>query len=118
MSSIEAFFDSEVAEHELVITAAKKALRETFVQLVAISVACIKGGGKLFFFGNGGSAADAQHLATELVVRYKKDRPSIAAIALTTDCSALTAIGNDFGYEICSRGRSKRSGTKAMWPSA
>jgi D-sedoheptulose 7-phosphate isomerase len=52
------------------------------------------------FFGNGGSAADAQHLATELAVRYKKDRPPIAAVALTTDTSALTAIGNDFGFEF------------------
>ncbi|MGB8601880.1 MAG: SIS domain-containing protein, partial [Rhizomicrobium sp.] len=51
------------------------------------------------FFGNGGSAADAQHLATELVVRYRKNRPSLAAIALTTDTSALTAIGNDYGFE-------------------
>jgi D-sedoheptulose 7-phosphate isomerase len=51
------------------------------------------------FFGNGGSAADAQHLATELTVRYKSDRAPIAAIALTTDGSALTAIGNDLGFE-------------------
>jgi D-sedoheptulose 7-phosphate isomerase len=51
------------------------------------------------FFGNGGSAADAQHLATELTVRYKRDRAPIAAIALTTDSSALTAIGNDLGFE-------------------
>jgi D-sedoheptulose 7-phosphate isomerase len=53
----------------------------------------------LFFLGNGGSAADAQHLATELVVRFKADRPAIGALALTTDTSALTAIGNDFGFE-------------------
>ena len=51
------------------------------------------------FFGNGGSAADAQHLATELSVRYKRDRAPIAAIALTTDSSALTAVGNDLGFE-------------------
>jgi D-sedoheptulose 7-phosphate isomerase len=51
------------------------------------------------FFGNGGSAADAQHLATELTVRYKSDRAAIAAIALTTDSSALTAAGNDLGFE-------------------
>ncbi len=59
----------------------------------------IRGGGKLLFFGNGGSAADAQHLATELTVRYRKDRAPIAAIALTTDSSALTAIGNDLGFD-------------------
>ena len=51
------------------------------------------------FFGNGGSAADAQHLATELTIRYKKNRAAIAAIALTTDTSALTAAGNDLGFE-------------------
>jgi D-sedoheptulose 7-phosphate isomerase len=50
-------------------------------------------------FGNGGSAADAQHLATELTIRYKSDRAAIAAIALTTDSSALTAAGNDLGFE-------------------
>ena len=54
---------------------------------------------KLFFFGNGGSAADAQHLATELTVRFKKKRRALPAIALTTDTSALTAIGNDFGFK-------------------
>ena len=51
------------------------------------------------FFGNGGSAGDAQHLATELTIRYKKNRAAIAAIALTTDTSALTAAGNDLGFE-------------------
>jgi D-sedoheptulose 7-phosphate isomerase len=51
------------------------------------------------FFGNGGSAADAQHIATELTIRYKHDRVAIAAIALTTDTSALTAAGNDLGFE-------------------
>ena len=51
------------------------------------------------FFGNGGSAADAQHLATELTIRYKADRAAIAALALTTDTSALTAAGNDLGFE-------------------
>ena len=52
------------------------------------------------FFGNGGSAADAQHLAAELTIRYKKNRPAIAALALTTDTSALTAAGNDLGFEM------------------
>jgi D-sedoheptulose 7-phosphate isomerase len=59
----------------------------------------LRSGHKLLFFGNGGSAADAQHLATEFVVRYRKNRPALAAIALTTDTSALTAIGNDFGFD-------------------
>lgn len=59
----------------------------------------LKNGKKILFAGNGGSASDAQHLAAELVGRYKHDRPSLAAIALTTDTSALTAIGNDYGYD-------------------
>lgn len=54
---------------------------------------------KIIFFGNGGSAADAQHLATELTVRYKKNRRALSAISLSTDTSALTAIGNDFGFK-------------------
>ena len=62
---------------------------------------CIKSlqdGGKILIFGNGGSAADAQHIAAELVGRYKVERKGLSAIALTTDTSALTSIGNDYGY--------------------
>ena len=69
---------------------------------VAISaqlcIECLKNGGKILLFGNGGSAADAQHIAAELVGRFKAERKSLPAIALTTDTSVLTAIGNDFGY--------------------
>ena len=59
----------------------------------------VKRGGTLFFCGNGGSAADAQHMATEYVVRYRRDRRAYPAIALTTDTSLLTAAGNDIGFE-------------------
>jgi D-sedoheptulose 7-phosphate isomerase len=59
----------------------------------------LKSGGKILFFGNGGSAADAQHIATELTIRFVNDRPAIAAIALTTDTSTLTAAGNDYGFD-------------------
>ncbi len=62
-------------------------------------VASIETGGKVLFFGNGGSAADAQHLAAEFVVRYRQNRRALPAIALTTDTSILTAGANDFGYE-------------------
>jgi D-sedoheptulose 7-phosphate isomerase len=62
-------------------------------------VAALKGGGKLLLFGNGGSAADAQHVAAELVGRFAHDRAALSAIALTTDTSVLTAIGNDDSYE-------------------
>jgi D-sedoheptulose 7-phosphate isomerase len=59
----------------------------------------LKSGNKLLLIGNGGSAADAQHIAAEIVGRYKQERPGWAAIALTTDTSALTAIANDYGFE-------------------
>ena len=61
--------------------------------------ACIKAEGKMMFCGNGGSAADAQHIATEYVVRFRRNRKPVAAIALTTDTSLLTAASNDFGFE-------------------
>ena len=66
---------------------------------VAMIVAALKAGGRVFFCGNGGSAADAQHLAAELLGKFLIDRAPLAAIALTTNTSAITAIANDFGYE-------------------
>jgi D-sedoheptulose 7-phosphate isomerase len=95
----ENFWHAEFTEHEDVTALTRHALSGPFEQLLEAATACIESGGKIFFFGNGGSAADAQHLATELTARYKKDRAAIAAIALTTDTSALTAIGNDYGFE-------------------
>lgn len=62
-------------------------------------VTSLKGGGKILFCGNGGSAADSQHLAAEFVSRLRYDRPGLASVALTTDTSALTAIGNDYSFE-------------------
>jgi D-sedoheptulose 7-phosphate isomerase len=64
-----------------------------------ICIECLEKKGKILIFGNGGSAADSQHIAAELVSRYKTEREGLAAIALTTDSSILTAIGNDYGYE-------------------
>jgi D-sedoheptulose 7-phosphate isomerase len=61
---------------------------------------CVNDGGKVFFFGNGGSAADAQHISAELVAKYQMKRKGLPSIALTTNTSALTAIANDFGYEF------------------
>jgi D-sedoheptulose 7-phosphate isomerase len=75
---------------------------ELRAQIVAIAQRCIQSlrdGGKILFAGNGGSAGDAQHLAAELVSRFRYDRPGLPGIALTTDTSALTAIGNDYGFE-------------------
>ena len=92
-------YDRHWAGHETVARATRDTLGQPFGRLVRVSLRSLKSGGKLIFFGNGGSAGDAQHLATELTVRYDRDRPAIAAIALTTDTSALTAIGNDMGFE-------------------
>jgi D-sedoheptulose 7-phosphate isomerase len=94
-----AFFKAEFAEHRETVQRTEAALSTAFAGLVGACVKSIRGGGKLMFFGNGGSAADAQHLATELTIRYKTNRAAIAAIALTTDTSALTAAGNDFGFD-------------------
>ena len=67
--------------------------------IASVIIAALRAGNKLLIVGNGGSAADAQHIAAEIVGRYKQDRPGWAAIALTTDTSALTAIANDYGFE-------------------
>jgi len=67
--------------------------------IAAAVIAALRAGNKLLIIGNGGSAADAQHIAAEIVGRYKHDRPAYAAVALTTDTSALTAIANDYGFE-------------------
>ncbi|HEY6834339.1 MAG TPA: D-sedoheptulose 7-phosphate isomerase [Pseudolabrys sp.] len=94
-----AFFKAEFAENHDVARKTEAALGDAFAALVATCVTSVRGGGKLMFFGNGGSAGDAQHLATELTVRYKSDRKPIAALALTTDTSTLTAAANDIGFE-------------------
>ena len=96
---LEALFKSEFDEHEAAVAATRQSLAAPFIRLVEACVGALKAGGKIVFFGNGGSAADAQHLAAELLVRYKADRQALAAIALCTDSSVLTAAANDFGYE-------------------
>lgn len=63
-------------------------------------ITALQNGGKVILFGNGGSAADSQHIAAELIGRFQKDRKSLSAIALTTDSSILTALGNDYGFDI------------------
>ena len=74
-------------------------LIDRIAQFAEKSAATLRGGGKLVFFGNGGSAADALHLAAELVVRLRTERPGLAALALTANPSVLTAAGNDYGFE-------------------
>lgn len=76
-----------------------KELIGRIAQFAEKSAAALRTGGKIVFFGNGGSAADALHLAAELVVRLRTERPGLAALALTTNPSVLTAAGNDYGFE-------------------
>jgi D-sedoheptulose 7-phosphate isomerase len=75
------------------------ALHDTMAQVAELCVAALRRGNKILFAGNGGSAADAQHLAGELISRFNYDRPGLPAFALSTDTSVLTAIGNDYGYD-------------------
>ena len=88
----------ELSEH---LAAAEKmtALTNDIAKVATLCIQSLDNGGKLLIFGNGGSAADAQHIAAELVGRYKTERKGLPAIALTTDTSALTSIGNDYGYQ-------------------
>lgn len=91
-------FEDAVFEHQDVFSR----LRDLGPTLTLAALACvtsIKSGGKIMFCGNGGSAADAQHLAAELIGRLVDDRPSIAGLALTTDSSALTCISNDYSFK-------------------
>ena len=95
------YISEQIVEAQRVMSAmhADQALSETIEAAAAACIQCIKLGGKILLAGNGGSAADAQHIAGEFVSRFAFDRPGLAAIALTTDTSILTAIGNDYGYE-------------------
>jgi len=88
------FLDSIAVKQE-----AEKILPEAVARGVLAMVDCLKSGGKVMACGNGGSAADAQHFAAELIGRFERERQELAAIALTTDSSILTAIGNDYSYD-------------------
>ena len=70
------------------------------IEIALLLIESLKKGGKAILFGNGGSAADAQHIAAELIGRFKKDRTALAAIALTTNTSVITALANDYGYDV------------------
>jgi len=94
---------NDIIKNELEAHIRTSSLLQTLTAKIATSakicINCLKNDGKILIFGNGGSAADAQHIAAELVGRYKVDRKGLPAIALTTDTSAITAIANDFGYK-------------------
>jgi D-sedoheptulose 7-phosphate isomerase len=100
-SSVTGMIRDQLAEGMMVLDAVARdtALHETLAQAASTTASALKAGRKLMIAGNGGSAADAQHLAAEFVSRLVEDRPAMRAIALTTDSSALTAIGNDYGFE-------------------
>jgi D-sedoheptulose 7-phosphate isomerase len=99
VAEAEALLQQELSEHRAVFETTALTLTRPFVETLAILERSLRGGGKVLLFGNGGSAADAQHIAAEMMVRYKADRPAISAIALTTDTSILTACGNDMGFD-------------------
>jgi D-sedoheptulose 7-phosphate isomerase len=89
----------EFNEHLKTTKATMDCIYELVESAAKICINAFKNGNKILIFGNGGSAADAQHIAAELVGRYKAERRGLPAIALTTDSSALTCISNDYGYE-------------------
>lgn len=89
------FFDSADLKY-----AAAEILSKPIADAVSAVVGCITAGGKVLACGNGGSASDAQHFAAEFVGRFERERPGLAAIALTTDTSILTAIGNDYDFNV------------------
>jgi D-sedoheptulose 7-phosphate isomerase len=95
------YIDQKIGQAQDVLAAmrADTALRTTLEAVVEACISSLQQGGKVLFAGNGGSAADAQHMAGEFVSRFEFDRPGLASVALTTDTSILTAIGNDYGYE-------------------
>ena len=88
----------QIEEHQGAVAAVGEQV-ELLERIAERIIACFESGGRLYILGNGGSAADAQHIAAELVGRLKKDRKALPAIALSTDTSVLTAVSNDTGYE-------------------
>jgi D-sedoheptulose 7-phosphate isomerase len=101
---MKSIIENEFNEHAKAIKDTVKVAINDIENAAKICIECLKNGNKILIFGNGGSAADAQHIAAEIIGRYKTDRKGLAAIALTTDSSVLTAISNDFGYsEIFTR---------------
>jgi D-sedoheptulose 7-phosphate isomerase len=90
---------SQLAAHQEVIASIEREMPLQIAEMVKVMVDTFKNGGKLLVMGNGGSAADAQHFVAEIVGRFKMERRGLPAIALSTDTSILTAIGNDYGFD-------------------
>jgi D-sedoheptulose 7-phosphate isomerase len=88
-----------IETHKKLIARFESKCAESTIAIAEVLVKCLKNDGCIYICGNGGSAADAQHIASELVGRFERDRKGMAAVALTTDTSALTSIANDYGFE-------------------
>jgi D-sedoheptulose 7-phosphate isomerase len=99
MSELRTYVVEEIEQSIAVKAELARGTSQKIVEMATLVLSCLEEGGKLIALGNGGSAADAQHIAAEFVGRYQAERKALAAIALTTDSSSLTAIGNDFGFE-------------------
>ena len=96
---MQAIIEFEFKEHLKTSKATMESITQALEIAANLCIKSLKNGGKILIFGNGGSAADAQHIAAELVGRYKMERKGLAAIALTTDSSAITCITNDYSYD-------------------
>jgi len=96
------YIEDQLKQSHAIISAIleDQSLKQALSKAIDACIGSLKSGGKILLAGNGGSAADAQHIAGELVSRFAFDRPGLAAVALTTDTSILTAVGNDYGYEL------------------
>ena len=97
LDAIRATFQASIDTKQTLINDTKRL--EELLEVAGVASSTIKAGHKIMLCGNGGSAADSQHIAAELIGRFEKERQSMAAFALTTDTSALTAISNDYGYD-------------------
>jgi D-sedoheptulose 7-phosphate isomerase len=95
----ERFLAAEAEEHRVAFESFIRTLRDPFAAVLSIWETCIRQGGKLLVFGNGGSAGNAEHIAAELAIRYSADRDAIAAVALSAGSSTITAAANDYGFD-------------------
>lgn len=91
--------DKAMEDHETALAAVRNQLVPDIRKAAQVLIDCINGGHTIFWCGNGGSAADAQHIAAELIGRFERERKAIASVALTTDTSILTSVGNDYGFD-------------------
>lgn len=99
LTAFEGAVVAHMASHRALLEQVEENLTGVVAEVAAVTLDVLRSGGTLFFCGNGGSAADAQHLAAEYVVRFSRERRPLPAVALTTDTSILTAAGNDYGFE-------------------